>query len=43
AATDPVCVKSPLHGRLEELAAGFSEGAPTELIWRRMREAEPAA
>lgn len=43
AATDPVCVKSPLHGRLAEMAAGFSEGAPAELIWRRMPVAEPAA
>ena len=36
AATDPVCVKSPLHGRLEALAADFAGDAEADLVWRRM-------
>jgi pyrroloquinoline quinone biosynthesis protein E len=33
-ATDPVCVRSPLHGELAALAEGFAHGeAP--LVWRR--------
>lgn len=42
AATDPVCVKSPLHGRLEALAADFAGDAAADLIWRRMPAEAPA-
>ena len=33
-ATDPVCVKSPLHGELAALAEGFASGDDA-LVWRR--------
>lgn len=41
AATDPVCVKSPEHGRIAELAGDFA--ADAELTWRRAAGREPAA
>lgn len=34
AATDPVCVKSPLHGRMTELATAFSSDESAELTYR---------
>ena len=44
AATDPVCVKSPLHGRVTAMAEAFSGETPSgeaaELIWRRFPEPE---
>lgn len=33
-ATDPVCVRSPLHGELAALAEGFAAGEDA-LVWRR--------
>lgn len=34
AATDPVCVKSPLHGRMREMAEAFAEDETAELVYR---------
>lgn len=34
-ATDPVCVKSPLHGKITQLAEGFSQDETAELIYRK--------
>jgi PqqA peptide cyclase len=34
AATDPVCVKSTMHGRLQELAAATSHSAETAFVYR---------
>lgn len=36
AATDPVCVKSPHHGRVQELAEAFSAGSQAEFVYRKM-------
>ena len=42
AATDPVCERSPLHGRLAALAADFATDDDAPLVWRRMPQPEPA-
>jgi pyrroloquinoline quinone biosynthesis protein E len=34
-ATDPVCVKSPLHGKMTQLAEAFSSEDPAELVYRK--------
>ncbi|UWR21888.1 pyrroloquinoline quinone biosynthesis protein PqqE [Sulfitobacter sp. S190] len=34
AATDPVCIKSPLHGKMQAMADGFAEDAEAELTYR---------
>jgi pyrroloquinoline quinone biosynthesis protein E len=39
-ATDPVCVRSPLHGALAAMAEGFA-GADDALVWRRFAEPVP--
>lgn len=36
-ATDPVCIRSPLHGWLGEVAEGFAEG-DAALVWRKFPE-----
>jgi pyrroloquinoline quinone biosynthesis protein E len=41
-ATDPVCVRSPLHDELAALAEGFSAGAD-DLVWRRFPSGPAAA
>ena len=35
AATDPVCIKSPLHGQIAELADGFAGDNTAELTYRK--------
>ena len=35
AATDPTCIKSPLHSRMQELAQGFSTDDTAELVYRK--------
>ncbi|MDF3416537.1 pyrroloquinoline quinone biosynthesis protein PqqE [Sulfitobacter sp. M57] len=35
AATDPVCVKSPVHGKMVELAQAFSQDETGELVYRK--------
>ena len=42
AATDPVCVKSPLHARLAAMAEGFADGDDDALVWRRFPAPETA-
>ena len=34
AATDPVCIKSPLHHKVVEMAEAFSEDEETPLTYR---------
>ena len=41
AATDPACIKSPDHGRMQEIAEGVSHQPATEFVYRRIG-AEPA-
>jgi pyrroloquinoline quinone biosynthesis protein E len=33
-ATDPVCVKSPDHARMQALASDFAGGDAASLVWR---------
>ncbi|WP_298864590.1 pyrroloquinoline quinone biosynthesis protein PqqE [uncultured Sulfitobacter sp.] len=35
AATDPVCVKSPVHAKMAKLAADFSQDDSAELVYRK--------
>lgn len=35
AATDPVCVKSPLHGKMQAMAQAFSEDDAAPLVYRK--------
>lgn len=35
AATDPVCIKSPLHGKMLDLAETFSSDETAELVYRK--------
>ncbi len=35
AATDPVCVKSPMHSKMKELAETFSQEDSAELVYRK--------
>ncbi|MFD0857482.1 pyrroloquinoline quinone biosynthesis protein PqqE [Roseovarius aquimarinus] len=35
AATDPACIKSPLHAEMQELATGFSVDDEAELVYRK--------
>jgi PqqA peptide cyclase len=43
AAADPVCAKSPLHGRVRDLAAADSQAVSQEFVPRNYRTAPPAA
>ena len=38
AATDPACSKSPLHARIEAMAAAEAEAAPRTIRWRSYKE-----